>query len=772
MMSGRPPPDRISERAHPLTRRIARILVRHDLAAFLLAVALLGFLSLGLRDLTLSSDNRNFFGGDNPEITAMLRMEDTYSSADSVVFALVAETDAFTPEKLALLREFTEEAWQLPYAVRVDSLANFQHSHAEGDEIIVEELIPPDTGPAELDAERIRRIALNSSELVNRLVSEDGRALGIYVNLILPDDGGSHIVDAGRLAQRMKARWQARAPDFEVRLSGGVLAGLTFNEATRRDLVTLIPIAFVVVTALMIVGLGTLAGWLGTAIVTFGGTAATMGFAGWLGIALIPATATSPLAVMVLVAASCVHLVLTWTRGMAAGKTRTEAAVSAYEENLGAVAVTNITTAIGFLCLNFSESPPLAEMGNIIAFGIAVGWLLTSLVLPIIMRRCPDLRFRPLRVPPRWLERLADAAIRRRRPILLVFSLGTAAALAGFPQIRFDDNALRYFDESFEFRRDSDAIERHLTGLETVQFSLASQPGETVYSPEFLHRVDRFADWLETQEKVVYVGALTDVIKRLNRTLAGDRPEGYRIADSPEANAQAMMLYELALPTGQDMNQMIDIGRTQTRLIAVLEDASGQDILEFSHAAETWLQENEPEIATEAVSVGVAFAELSARNNRAMLWGMLTVLVLVSAILMLTLRDARLGAISLVPNILPAVLGFGLWGWVWQEMNLGSTVVTTMTFGIVVDDTVHILMHYRRARRHGDTIEAAMRDTFRKVGTALMVTTIAIVSGFVIMTFSGFAINKHVGGLSAIVVSLALLTDLVLLPAVLKKAGK
>ncbi len=772
MTPGRPPPDRITERVHPLTRRIARALVRHDLAALAVAVALLAFLCLGLRDLTLSSDNRNFFAGGNPEISALLRMEDSYSNADSVVFALIDETGAFTPETLTLLREFTEDAWHLPFTVRVDSLANFQHSHAEGDEIIVEELIPPDAGPADLDTERIRRIALGSPELVNRLVSEDGRAVGIYVNLILPDDGGTHIADVGHLAQQMKARWQARAPHLDILLSGGVIAGMTFNEATRRDLVTLIPIAFVVVTTLMIVGLGTIAGWLGTAIVTFGGTVATMGFAGWLGIALIPATATSPLAVMVLVAASCVHLVLTWTRGLAAGKTRADAAVAAYEENLGAVAVTNITTAIGFLCLNFSESPPLTEMGNIIAFGIVVGWLLTSLVLPAIMRRCPDFRFRPLRVPPGWLERLADAATRRRGTILLVFALGGAVALTGFPQIRFDDNALRYFDESFEFRRDSDSIERHLTGMETVQFSLASQPGETVFSPEFLHRVERFADWLETQEKVVYVGSLTDVIKRLNRTLAGDRPDGYRIADSREANAQAMMLYELALPAGQDMNQMIDIDRTQTRLIAVLADASGQDILEFSHAAESWMEENTPEIATEAVSVGVAFAELSARNNRAMLWGMLTVLVLVSGILMLTLRDLRLGAISLVPNILPAILGFGLWGWFWQEMNLGSTVVTTMTFGIVVDDTVHILMHYQRARRHGDTIEAAMRDTFRKVGTALMVTTIAIVSGFVIMTFSGFAINKHVGGLSAIVVSLALLTDMVLLPAVLKKAGK
>ena len=162
--------------------------------------------------------------------------------------------------------------------------------------------------------------------------------------------------------------------------------------------------------------------------------------------------------------------------------------------------------------------------------------------------------------------------------------------------------------------------------------------------------------------------------------------------------------------------------------------------------------------------------ELSRRYNTAMIWGMLTVLVLVSGILMLTLRDLKLGALSLVPNVLPALLGFGFWGWLNGDVNLGSTVVTTMTFGIVVDDTVHVLMHYQRALRTGLGREDALRDTFRKVGTALMVTSIAIMSGFVIMTQSGFAINKHIGSLSAVVVALALVTDLVLLPAVLKKA--
>lgn len=181
--------DRDDSGAHPLARAVARLLVRHDLLALLLGIILIGAVGLGLRNLELASDNRNFFGADNPEIDAVLRLEDTYSNSDTVFFALVSRDGAFTPETLAHLQDFTEDAWQLPYALRVESLANYSHSRADSDEILVEELIPPDSEIDAAAADRIREIALASPELVNRLVSEDGRALGIQVNQI----GRAHV---------------------------------------------------------------------------------------------------------------------------------------------------------------------------------------------------------------------------------------------------------------------------------------------------------------------------------------------------------------------------------------------------------------------------------------------------------------------------------------------------------------------------------------------------------------------------------------------------
>ena len=116
---------------------------------------------------------------------------------------------------------------------------------------------------------------------------------------------------------------------------------------------------------------------------------------------------------------------------------------------------------------------------------------------------------------------------------------------------------------------------------------------------------------------------------------------------------------------------------------------------------------------------------------------------------------------------MPAVLAFGLWGYTFGYVNLGSTVVTTMTFGIVVDDTVHFLMHYLRRRRAGMPPEPAMRDTFSVVGAAIIITSVALMAGFAVMTLSGFVINQHIGALTVFVVGFALLADLLFLPALL-----
>ncbi|MDA0963074.1 MAG: MMPL family transporter [Proteobacteria bacterium] len=564
------------------------------------------------------------------------------------------------------------------------------------------------------------------------------------------------------------ADWAADYPGFDIRVTGPVFGGLTLSQAAKDDVVTLVPIAFVVAIAILAFFLRSPRAVLACTAVVGLGTVATFGIAGWMGIELTAGTAISPLAVMVLTSASCVHIVLAWTRALETG-TAQEATAQALSLNLAPVTVATVTTSVGFLGLNFADSPPLRDMGRVVSLGLLFAMGLVFVLLPFALRRS-GLAHARRRLPlsREGMERFARWVWRTQMLWLVLFPAGLAVSAFGIHRIGFDDNLLRYFSDHYEFRRDTDAIQDRLAGMDSLQFSFTAPEGATVFDPDFLRDIDRFAAWLETQEVVVSTLAITDIVKRMNRSMSGDDPEAFRVADTPEANAQLMMFYELSLPEGLDLNTQIDVDRTRTRVVAFLRAGHSDDIRDLALAAEAWMADNTPETVATAGGYSVAFSRITERNNRQMLLGLVLVLALVSLILMATMRNFRFGLISLVPNLVPAILAFGFWGVTFRDVNLGSTVVTTMTFGIVVDDSVHFLMHYLRRRREGLAPQAALERTFASVGAAILITSIALIAGFAIMATSGFTINQHMGALTAIVIVFALLADLLLLPSVIR----
>jgi predicted RND superfamily exporter protein len=156
-----------------------------------------------------------------------------------------------------------------------------------------------------------------------------------------------------------------------------------------------------------------------------------------------------------------------------------------------------------------------------------------------------------------------------------------------------------------------------------------------------------------------------------------------------------------------------------------------------------------------------------------MLTGTTIALILISGILVFALQSFKIGAISLIPNLAPAAMGFGLWGLLVGEVGLGLSVVAGMTLGIVVDDTVHFLSKYLRARREQQlNPEDAVRYAFSTVGTALLVTSVVLIAGFMVLSQSPFKLNADMGLLTAITIGFALLADFLFLPPLLMKVEK
>ncbi len=452
-----------------------------------------------------------------------------------------------------------------------------------------------------------------------------------------------------------------------------------------------------------------------------------------------------------------------------AGHNRHDAIVESVRLNLYPVFLASLTTTLGFLSMNFSEVPPYRHLGNFVAFGIATSFILSVTFLPALLSLLPIRATKERRFGRTAMVRLADSVLRYRKAILWGWILIVPLVLLAIPRNELNDVLVHFFDESVEFRQDTDFMDEHLSGNTLLEYSLESTAEGGVTDPLFLADVSRFADWYREQPPVRHVAVITDTFRQLNQSMHGDDPTAYRIPESQDLAAQYLLLYELSLPQGLNLNNQIDRSRSATRVSISAETLDTQEVLELNARAEAWLKDNAAHVA-DVNSTGPAalFAYIGQRNIRAMLVGTLVVLLAISAILLFALRSLRLGLISIIPNLVPAALGFGVWGLTVGQVGLSLSVVVAMTVGIVVDDTVHFLSKYRRARReYGQDTEEAVHHAFDTAGRALFTTTVVLVAGFMIFVFSPFVPTAQVGVLTAMIIGFAFIADLTLLPALL-----
>ena len=348
-----------------------------------------------------------------------------------------------------------------------------------------------------------------------------------------------------------------------------------------------------------------------------------------------------------------------------------------------------------------------------------------------------------------------------------VVSLLVIGLAAGVPRIELSDNWTRYFDERYEFRRNTDFVIENLTGLDRFEYSLESGREGGITDPEYLQSVDAFAAWYREQPEVAHVQAFSDIMKRLNKNMHGDDPAYYRLPNDQELAAQYLLLYELSLPFGSDLNGRVDVAKSATRMTVVLRDSSSLEQRQLEARAQAWLHANFPDLTDEATGLSVVFAHMSRRNIDSMLSGTVIAMILISCILIGIFRSPVLGIVSLIPNFIPAVMSFGLWGYLVGRVGLASSVVAAIAFGMIVDDTVHFLSKYLKSRREGLTAPDAVCATFRTVGRALLTSTAVLSCGFLTFTLSGFETSWALGLLVTITLLFALIADFLLLPPLL-----
>ena len=750
-----------------LDRYIAFVLRRRWWVVTLAALVMV-LVAAGGNRVVVVDDFRQLLGNDNPDIAALNALESTYAASNTVLIAVAPPTGTvFSRRTLNAIEQLTLVAWETPHSVRVDSLTNYSHTYADGDDLIVEPLVDGADGLSDSDLARIKMIALNEPELVGRLVSRDGRVAALAISFVQADDQSAIVSEVPNFLNAALDQARANHPDLGFYLTGDVILNRTTAAAMEVGVQSTLPLSFVlvlVVTALLLRSVFAVAA---IVVMMVFGIVTTIGFAGWAGLVLSPLTSGVPVVVMVLAVAHSIHVVSRVSLAMGQGLDRQAAVADSLRSNSWPVFLTSFTTMIGFLSLNTSDSPPVQVLGNLSAFGMFSIYVYSMTLLPALLSILPLRPRLVLSVRSSLVERFGDFVVERRKLLLWSGLVVSLVLVAGIPRNEFSDDWTKAFDERYQFRRDTDFVIDNLTGLNSLEYSLESGIQDGITDPKYLEKVEAFAGWARTQPEVAHVRAFTDIMKRLNRSMHGDDPAHYRLPADGSLAAQYLLLYELSLPFGADLNDRIDIAKSATRMTIAMSDLPVRYMRDFDQRAQSWIEDNAPSLAGRASGLSMVFAYLTQRNLESVLRGTIIGMGLISLMLIWVFRSLRLGLISLVPNFLPPAMAFGLWGYLIGQVSLAATITTIIAFGIIVDDTIHFMTKYLRGRNDGLSGNEAVKRAFKTTGLALFTTSAVLAAGFSVFAFAGYEGVWILGVMVTMMVVLGIVVDFLLLPPLL-----
>jgi len=729
------------------------------------------------------ADYRIWFDSADPNLKEMDDHQAIYNREDMIIVLVKSKTGTmWKNENLKTLRELTQDLWTVAYTNRVDGLANFNYTQAKGDELIVGEFLsdlPYDA--AKLESKK--KLLLEDPVLTKFLISPKLDMSQITLRVVAPPEFPNAFFEAKSSVLQVVAKHAAANPDIQIYLAGTVMINNAFIEFALDDQKVLVPLMFLLIVLAMTLMLRSFMGMVLPMLILITSIIfPIMLFVGIFGYPLNNASVNTMQLMVAIAIADSIHIMAVFLRNMRHGMTREEAILDTLDKNYLACLLTSVTTAIGFYSLLTQTMPPFRDLGLFGGTGTLYAWFASIFTLPALMAVIPFKEYPKAStadfddgVPTKGYEKFVDFIFKYKRSIVVFWLVTSVVSGILLFRIVVDNNIMAYFDKKSEFRIASDYVDNNIIGSMPFEFNLRATGSGQIYEPDFLKKVEKFHAYLlsKPEFEVTHVSSVLDIVKRMNKTMNGDNPKEYKIPD-PKTGidlrkliAQYMFLYKTNLPQGSDMTNMIDSDDSMLRVTAFARAMPSSKQVANAQTINAWLAKEMPEVKARAIGVPVMFGLLMQQAVPGMILSMLMSLGLITASMIWAFKSLKLGLLSMIPNVWPVLFLYGTLGLMGYAVDLSIAVVAMITLGIAVDDTIHFLAKFLHAFHKKNNTKEAILHTFRETGGALMMTSIILVAGFGILIFSSFRINANLGGLSAVIIALALLADFIITPAVL-----
>ncbi len=735
----------------------------------LLALAVVSALLLGAGMVGLGFDSSldSLLTRSDPYLEELERLEAEFPASAEIVFAFLApaEESLFTPRRLQAIDELRGRYLEIPLAARHSSLLDYYSPRN------LRRLFARDYREySETELASLAETAAGDELLAGNLLLAEGSLAFSRIRLNTRLASESQRLDAAAAALGLRDELREKYPELEIHVSGEVLLEYSSRQSMLDDLGGLLPfVIFACILAICAFFRSVRAGFaiLAHTLLTL---LCALGALGLMNFSFNTVTAIAPVIIVVVSVASSVHVISIYRQGLARHMTAEEAMRFSLMHNIRPVSLAALTTAIGFASLNLSSSPAIQGFGGTVAVGIVFSWLLTAAVLPELLIRLvqcvgPDTEAELLQ---RIMRGIVASGRRFDRPLFWGCTVLAVTGISMLPLNETDFNRLDFISDAAGLRDYFEAVGERLDRGPSISYGIDAGGEDGAVDPVFLAQLESLQVWLEAREEIESTASVVQVLKTVNEMRFGNAG-AYRLPHDPETIGNYLDAYEFVQNRDFPLSRLLNEDRSIATLTVNARPMTNQQLLDLNEVVDAGFAGNFAGAGLVHGSGLLVFARMDERVTVELLRGYSLSLTLITLTLIVGLGSLYFGILSIIPNLLPAAIVFGFWGLLVGTLDPFVMMLFSISIGLVVDDTVHVLTHYLRQRGAGAAIPEASAHAIRAAGPALTITTLVLTLGSTFLMAASTFYFQQAARLLVPIVVLALLLDLLYLPAILKR---
>lgn len=755
----------------------ARFVIAQRSAIIGFAVLLIGLTLVTGGVIPFDNSTERYFIPGDPALLDYESLYDNFGDNEYLIVGLEAAEgtdDVFMPDTLSALSSLSDFLDFHPYVTQLRSLSNYQYIHADGDDLRTDYLID-DIDALASDADEIARIKsiLEEEELaVGTLITEDFRHTRIAARLEYNGDTSEIKVAVTQDLYQFIEEENLQSSEYNLRLSGYPLINERFETVSAEDTAVLIPIMIVVMITILTISFRSLFATMFPWLVIAGGLLLLLELQYYIG---IPHTtvdsAAIPSTMIIIGIGISIHVMLEFFYACQKGEAGKEAAASTIRGIWLPAFFTAITTSAGFLALSVTRLLPLREFALLGSIGPILLFLFALTVLPAMLSFIKSLPSSTDKVLQegyltKITGKLPELTKRFRFPILIAGVLTVLFSIWSLPQVQIDTNYVTLFRPDNPVRQDILYFDDYYKGTVTLDIVLDSGEVDGVKDPAFLRDAEEIQEWLDERGTLGPVNSLVDYLKEINKALNGDEDAYYRLPETRQLAAQLLLLYDSAGPN-EDLSDIIDFENQLTRLVIPVVNMPASELQQELADIESYMEENYSHLGFTITGTMVLLTEQQIYTAEGMLLSFLVAMAVITFFFIVLFRSFKYGILSIIPSVVPIVLAAGIASTMGILLDQSAVVVFAMTMGLAVDDAIHVMSRYLTSKQSGLSTDESIRCAMNESGRAVLFTSMVLIFGFGVLIFGSFTTVINVGLFGSIIMSLALIGDLIFLPAIL-----